>query len=187
MWSFCSLRYIISYTCVKWGHMRGMGGGWGWHRPWLAHRSNDGGPEKTLASVCCPGKQHAIIAGRGGRDMHGTHPHTHYTYPHNIHTHTIYIPTQYTHCDMKCLLCSPPALPPSCSEHCTRIKNLMCVCVCVCTMPSSLTLSTSYSVVRPMLNNLRELLPPVPHNTPDLQAIRQRHCYQVFHLAWATS
>ena len=61
------------------------------------------------------------------------------------------------------------------------------VCVCVCTMPSSLTLSTSYSVVRPMLNNLRELLPPVPHNTPDLQAIRQRHCYQVFHLAWATS
>lgn len=90
MWSFCSLRYIISYTCVKWGHMRGMGGGWGWHRPWLAHRSNDGGPEKTLASVCCPGKQHAIIAGRGGRDMQGTHPHTHYTHPHIIHTHTIY-------------------------------------------------------------------------------------------------
>ena len=55
-----------------------------------------------------------------------------HTHTHIIHTHTIYIPTQYTHCDMKCLLCSPPALPPSCSEHCTRIKNLMCVCVCVC-------------------------------------------------------
>ena len=108
---------------------------------------------------------------------------THYAHPHIMHTHTLYTPTHYAHRDMTCLLCSPPALPPSCSEHCTIIRNLMCVCVCVCEMPSSLTLSTSCSVVHPMWNNLRELLPPVPHNMPDLQAIRQPNCYQVFHLA----
>ena len=56
---------------------------------------------------------------------------THYAHPHIMHTHTLYTPTHYAHRDMTCLLCSPPALPPSCSEHCTIIRNLMCVCVCV--------------------------------------------------------
>ena len=73
-WSFCSLRYSISCSHVWSGYTREGGewrrerdgGGERWCRPWLAHRSNEGGPEKTLVSVCCPGRQHTTSAGRGG-------------------------------------------------------------------------------------------------------------------------
>lgn len=121
MWSFCSLRYSISYS-----HVCEVG-------TQEREENERGGRRAGVAQTLACSQEQWRRSRKNPRECLLSREAAYNKCWERRRYMLIHTPTHFTHC----LLCSPPTLPPSCSELCARIKNLMCVYVyvCVCAMP----------------------------------------------------